>query len=192
MRPNRFRANLESLRSAIEENKTAEGEGLILSTIHASKGLEYDSVYLIDSVDGTFPCVPEPRPKEDVSAWEEERRLFYVAMTRAKNNLTVFSYKDSPSCFVSEIFGENQPNSKGSRNKTVSDPFARNNFDVQAEYNLVTYGQTLVHRRYGEGRILNKTINKDRTDVNLTVDFGEKVKELSLRMLKAANLLEIK
>lgn len=68
VRPNRFRANLESLCAAIEENKTAEGEGLILSTIHSSKGLEYDGVYLIDSVDGTFPCVAEPGPKEDASA----------------------------------------------------------------------------------------------------------------------------
>ena len=192
VRPNRFRANIESLHSAIEENKTAEGEGIVLSTIHASKGLEYDSVYLIDAVDGTFPCVPQPTGKEDVSAWEEERRLFYVAMTRAKNNLTVFSYQNSLSCFVAEIFGEKRVGAKGNLHKTPADPFAMKDFDAEAEYNLVTSGQTLIHRRYGEGRILNKTINKDRTDVNLTVDFKGKVKELSLRMLKAANLLEIK
>ena len=93
VRPNRFRANLESLCAAIEENRDEEGEGLILSTIHSSKGLEYDSVYLIDAVDGTFPCVAEPAPKEDVGTWEEERRLFYVAMTRAKNSLTVWEMK---------------------------------------------------------------------------------------------------
>lgn len=192
VRPNRFRANLESLCSAIEKNRTKEGEGLILSTIHASKGLEYDSVYLIDSVDGTFPCVPEPGPKEDVSAWEEERRVFYVAMTRAKNSLTVFSYKDSPSCFVSEIFEERQAGVKGKLCKTPVDPFAMKDFDAETEYNLVAHGQTLIHRRYGAGRVLNKAISKDRTDVNLTVDFKGKIKELSLRMLKAANLLEIK
>ncbi len=189
VRPNRFRANLDSLCAAIEENKTMDGEGLILSTIHASKGLEYDSVYLIDSVNGTFPCVPRPKDKEDASAWEEERRLFYVAMTRAKNILTVFSYQDSPSDFVTEIFDEKQ---KGNAHRTPVDPFAEKAFDVQTEYDFIKCGQTLLHRRYGEGRILHKAINKDRTDVNLTVDFEGKVKELSLRMLKMAKLLEIK
>ena len=118
--------------------------------------------------------------------------MFYVAMTRAKNSLTVFSYKDSPSCFVSEIFEERQAGVKGKLCKTPVDPFAMKDFDAETEYNLVTRGQTLIHRQYGAGRVLNKAISKDRTDVNLTVDFKGKVKELSLRMLKAANLLEIK
>lgn len=59
---------------------------LILSTIHSAKGLEWDSVYVIHAADGNIPSDMATDSPEEV---EEERRLFYVAMTRAKNNLTV-------------------------------------------------------------------------------------------------------
>ena len=58
---------------------------LILSTIHSAKGLEWDSVYVIHASDGNIPSDINGRPEEI----EEERRLFYVAMTRAKNHLNV-------------------------------------------------------------------------------------------------------
>ena len=59
---------------------------LILSTIHSAKGLEWDSVYVIHAADGNIPSDMATDSPEEI---EEERRLFYVAMTRAKNNLTV-------------------------------------------------------------------------------------------------------
>lgn len=59
---------------------------LILSTIHSAKGLEWDSVYVIHAADGNIPADMATGSAEEI---EEERRLFYVAMTRAKNNLTV-------------------------------------------------------------------------------------------------------
>ncbi|MDO5718433.1 MAG: ATP-dependent helicase [Tissierellia bacterium] len=68
---------------------------VVLSTIHSAKGLEYDSVYLIDLVQGEFPSKKstdiDPRGVEP--GIEEERRLFYVAMTRAKSNLCLISLK---------------------------------------------------------------------------------------------------
>ncbi|MBQ9028476.1 MAG: ATP-dependent helicase, partial [Lachnospiraceae bacterium] len=67
----------------------------ILSTIHASKGLEYDTVYLMDVMDGIFPeeapASTKYMSKEERRAFEEERRLFYVGMTRARNKLCVFT-----------------------------------------------------------------------------------------------------
>lgn len=57
---------------------------LILSTVHSAKGLEWDSVYLMNVVDGTFPS---EFACGDAGLIEEERRLLYVAMTRAKNRL---------------------------------------------------------------------------------------------------------
>ncbi len=63
--------------SEVEENK------LILSTIHSAKGLEWDVVFILGLADGRFPhqnAVPGPQ-------WEEERRLLYVAVTRAKKEL---------------------------------------------------------------------------------------------------------
>jgi DNA helicase-2/ATP-dependent DNA helicase PcrA len=59
---------------------------LILSTIHSAKGLEWDSVYVIHAADGNIPSDMATGSPEEI---EEERRLFYVAMTRARNHLTV-------------------------------------------------------------------------------------------------------
>lgn len=57
-------------------------EHLVLSTIHQAKGLEWQVVFLIGLSDGQFP---HPKALEDPAALEEERRLFYVAVTRAKD-----------------------------------------------------------------------------------------------------------
>ncbi len=61
---------------------------LVLSTIHSAKGMEWDTVYLLNVVDGTFPSEFATRKPELI---EEERRLLYVAMTRARNELLLYS-----------------------------------------------------------------------------------------------------
>jgi ATP-dependent DNA helicase UvrD/PcrA len=93
-----------------------EDEKLVLSTIHSSKGLEWHSVFLIHLVDGYFPSMQSVNSEEQL---EEERRLFYVAATRAQRNLYLMtpelegrawnSYDPSgiafsePSRFISEL-----------------------------------------------------------------------------------------
>jgi DNA helicase-2/ATP-dependent DNA helicase PcrA len=70
---------------------------LVLSTIHSAKGLEWDIVYIINATDGHIPSDMATRSDEEI---EEERRLFYVAMTRAKRLLYVccpVQYYVSPS-----------------------------------------------------------------------------------------------
>ena len=57
---------------------------LILSTIHSAKGQEWNSVFVLNCVDG---CIPSDLATESTSEIEEERRLLYVAMTRAKDHL---------------------------------------------------------------------------------------------------------
>ena len=59
---------------------------LVLSTIHSAKGGEWKSVYVIHAADG---CLPSDMALSDKDGLEEERRLFYVAITRAKDNLYV-------------------------------------------------------------------------------------------------------
>jgi DNA helicase II / ATP-dependent DNA helicase PcrA len=61
-----------------------EDDQLVLSTIHSAKGLEWHSVFVIWVLDGKFPSLYSFTSEEDL---EEERRLFYVAITRAKQNL---------------------------------------------------------------------------------------------------------
>jgi DNA helicase-2/ATP-dependent DNA helicase PcrA len=64
----------------------AEDDALILSTAHSAKGKEWDAVFVIWAVDGYFPLA---RAAGDDEQLEEERRLMYVAMTRARNHLVV-------------------------------------------------------------------------------------------------------
>ena len=80
-----------------------------LSTIHSSKGLEYDSVFIADVYDGKFPSSvsnPFSRAKDNADGEQEERRLFYVGMTRAKNQLTIMAISDRPSSYIAELFPE--------------------------------------------------------------------------------------
>lgn len=88
-------------------NETSEGRGVQLLSVHASKGLEFKSVYVVDLMDGRFP---NRKLMNKGGSIEEERRLFYVAITRAKENLVLsFAKKDSlknldytPSIFLYE------------------------------------------------------------------------------------------
>jgi DNA helicase-2/ATP-dependent DNA helicase PcrA len=65
---------------------TDEDDALILSTVHSSKGKEWDVVFVIHAADGVFPMA---RAAVEEAQVEEERRLLYVAMTRARNELYV-------------------------------------------------------------------------------------------------------
>ncbi len=72
------------------------GQGFVeLTTAHRSKGLERDYIFLLDCQEGIFP--------DDKADIEEERRLFYVAMTRAKEQLFIIHLAENPSRFLSEI-----------------------------------------------------------------------------------------
>ena len=89
-----------------EKKKSLDQEGVRLMTIHAAKGLEFDSVFLIEANEGSIPY----RKAKTEGEIEEERRLFYVAMTRAKELLKICYVKTkngkevSPSRFVEELF----------------------------------------------------------------------------------------
>ncbi|NLY86011.1 MAG: ATP-dependent helicase [Tissierellia bacterium] len=103
-----YRLNyLENLCSKSQRNRN----GLTLSTIHSAKGLEFDRVYMVDLVDGDFPSISsvEGVEKGRFDLFEEERRLFYVGMTRAKYHLslitvnTIGERKVEPSRFIGEL-----------------------------------------------------------------------------------------
>lgn len=74
----------ELLRQAAD--REARGEGVSLMTMHSSKGLEFKVVYILDANEGV---TPHHKAVLDADL-EEERRMFYVAMTRAKDRLHIF------------------------------------------------------------------------------------------------------
>ncbi len=88
-----------------ERQKSMDQEGVRLMTLHAAKGLEFDAVWLIEAVEGQIPYKKAKTDRET----EEERRLFYVGMTRAREQLTVCYTKSKngkaaePSRFVDEL-----------------------------------------------------------------------------------------
>jgi DNA helicase-2/ATP-dependent DNA helicase PcrA len=75
------------------EPTDSDDEKLVLSTIHSAKGLEWHTVFIIHLVEGYFP---DMRSMESVEDLEEERRLFYVAATRAKKNLFLITPELEP------------------------------------------------------------------------------------------------
>lgn len=107
-----FLMRLDQLRELTADNAKDDPMGIILTTAHSSKGLEYDTVYLMDVYDGQFPCataIDAQNQMHNINPLQEERRLFYVAMTRAKNHLSVFSIKGKPSSFTDEILPPPKP-----------------------------------------------------------------------------------
>ncbi len=76
------------------------------STIHASKGLEADYIILSHLKSGKFGFPSEIEEKRDEFLYAEERRLFYVAMTRAKEKIFFVTHKKKPSSFMEEIMVE--------------------------------------------------------------------------------------
>ena len=121
--------------------------GIELSTMHSSKGLEYDTVFVIDAVEGVIPHTKAVLD-EDI---EEERRLFYVALTRAKNSLNIYS--------VEERF-----------NKPVS--ISRFVGELKVDYDEIVSGTEVSHKKYGKGII--KNVDEKR----VCVYFGKLRKEL--------------
>lgn len=121
-----FGGQYASLRELLEEllllgemygqDVTGAGEAdrdsaLVLSTIHQAKGLEWQAVFVIHLVEGMFPS---PRALDEANGEEEERRIFYVAMTRARDELYLCypiirpggyssSLVQQPSRFVQEL-----------------------------------------------------------------------------------------
>ncbi|AFF19954.1 rep helicase, single-stranded DNA-dependent ATPase [Helicobacter pylori ELS37] len=103
----------------IGSSEATQGEGVNLLSVHASKGLEFKDVYIIDLMEGRFP---NHKLMNTGGGIEEERRLFYVAITRAKENLWLSYAKNElrenvkpkehkPSVFLYEA-GLLKPNSK--------------------------------------------------------------------------------
>ncbi|MCR5338853.1 MAG: ATP-dependent helicase [Lachnospiraceae bacterium] len=148
-----YLARLEYLQSMLKRRESDPECRFILSTIHSSKGLEYDRVYLMDVCDGVFPGI---KGKGSISVseqgsrdMEEERRLFYVGITRAKNELSIFRMLDGDSIFINEI------TSKPDSRKVTDVSTVLGNFkagEMTSDSELVI-GERVVQKQYGAGTV---------------------------------------
>lgn len=181
-----LKTRIGELQTIIAQKEMDYDAKVILSTIHSSKGLEYDTVYLMDVKTGILPAenIKDYSNKEKANVYEEDRRLFYVGMTRAKNELNVFDFGyESP--FVKEIFEKSSVNSKKVKkyNEKTTVPYTvavqtNNNHINSVLYNSckneILRTKTLEHKVFGKGEVTE--INDDR----LTVRFSDKTRKLSL------------
>jgi DNA helicase-2/ATP-dependent DNA helicase PcrA len=98
----------ESFANPVSKKNTHDEDQIVLSTIHQAKGLEWEAVFIIHLVNGQFP---NDRALKESRGVEEERRLFYVAVTRAKTHLYLTyplmagfdTMMQGPSLFLEEV-----------------------------------------------------------------------------------------
>jgi DNA helicase-2/ATP-dependent DNA helicase PcrA len=138
-------------------------DGVQLMTLHSAKGLEFALVFVVGMEDGLFPTA---RSREDPSKLEEERRLFYVGMTRACQRLVLTHaerrrlYGSELPCrrslFLSEVpaalLQDLRPRAHVSR--PLYQPPQRASHPAVEEANTLTPGTGVMHPRFGEGVVL--------------------------------------
>lgn len=160
--PMQFLSRLKELQRIVEAGTPDSKSQFILSTIHSSKGLEYEHVILADVLDGILPKKPseEQSLQERESLLEEERRLFYVAMTRAKRELLLYRFSEEglSSSFVNNLF---PPQTKAISTSALIQPnyqsISKKDFSKISEKYIP---QTKVHHRmFGSGIIMEKDQN---------------------------------
>ncbi len=173
------------LNQNVQEDEQAQ---ISLITVHNTKGLEYDHVIITGMEDGLFPSQRSTLPSEI----EEERRLFYVAMTRAKTVLDL-SYSHSrfhfghyqynePSRFLQEIPSEyiqNPQRLKAVRKSRQEPQYIPVNIPIkQKKLNQkLAYpkGTKIYHDDYGEGYVLKSKIEKNLEVINIRFVSGKQI-----------------
>ena len=148
--------NISEISSSVKEttNKEDGDNQLVLSTIHKAKGLEWDIVFIISLSEKLFPTTHITKEEQDI---EEERRIFYVAVTRARDELFLISPKSThsykrmnflnPSRFVSELDSSLYERIDFSNNLT-------NNYPSTANQTLINKNLSKMRKKHGSSQFL--------------------------------------
>ncbi len=184
---------LEHIALVMDSDDTTDSSYISILTMHASKGLEFDIVFLPSLEEGVFPS-DRTLNEGGEKGLEEERRLAYVAMTRARKKLYI-SYAISrllygkwqnnpPSRFVREI-PNNYINDLDVIEAFATDKFKAINSAIKSNNsNLVVKiipGQEVFHKVYGSGTVLD--VEGDRVDVRFDMHGFKKIKADFLEVL---------
>lgn len=141
--------------------KEEQKQGITLTTMHSSKGLEYEVVFVMDCNEG---ICPHKKALKDADL-EEERRLFYVAVTRAKTYLLLYSLK--------ELYQKDVKES----------PYIN---EIRLDKERYSVGKRVRHARFGEGRIV--AVSQDK--ISILFDGKKGKKTFALSFVLSNNILE--
>lgn len=175
-----FLIRLKELEAVIKNGTDGNGK-LVLSTIHSAKGLEYDNVILVDVIDGQFPKIDGNFTSESTKiALEEERRLFYVGITRAKEELVLIKYEEYgySSMFVSHFVPKQKNKITHIRKKRQMIP------DV--DLTIFNPGKVVVHTAFGKG-----VIRKVENDIAEIYFDKKELKKIVLSLAVSNGLMKI-
>ena len=176
------------------DNYDENSDTVVLMTLHSAKGLEFGNVFLCGMEEGLFPSSRSMFSSEEI---EEERRLCYVGITRAKKHLTISyalrrnlyggSQYANPSRFLGEIpeeftnviaqkteqAHEIDSSSKPSKQALFNDIFNKKAFDVRSKPVNIDFapGDVVTHRKFGKGMILSVT--PEGNDVRIEIAFDD-------------------
>lgn len=145
--------HIERVKSELVDNKHNKNtDGVIFTTMHSAKGLEFKNVYIIGANEGTIPHEKSydlDDDKKKAEQIEEERRLMYVAITRAEENL----YISSPI---------NKYGKKVSKSRFIDDIKA----PTKEEMDNIIIGDKIYHKRFKEGTVVQKENNLIKAKFN--------------------------
>ena len=167
---NEYLEHIEKVKEEIIDNKNnKETHGVIFTTMHSAKGLEFRNVYVIGANEGTIPheksydLEEEEKRNQQI---EEERRLMYVAITRAEEKICIsspknkYSRKVSKSRFIDDIKGP-----------------------TKSEVENISIGDKIYHKIFKEGIILEKSND------TVKIKFKESEKTLNLKTCIAKRII---
>lgn len=157
-----FFAHIKDVEENISLSKKINQDAIILSTIHGVKGMEFKNVYMID-------CIDEFIPHKNADDEEEERRIFYVAMTRAIENLSMYV-----------------PKTIRNDTKNITPFLGKINDFVTPEY---TGGFKINQRVYS--KINGYGTVEELKDGVVTIIFGNVLKRFDIKTVVQANLIKI-
>jgi DNA helicase-2/ATP-dependent DNA helicase PcrA len=172
---------LDTVSLATDADVVAAGGGAVtLSTLHAAKGLEFPAVFIVGLEEG---YLPHGESREDAEEIEEERRLLYVGMTRARDELTLtlagrrlvygkVQYR-SASRFVEEIPAEALEHLSAPR---AARPTIFEHVPEDVPQHPLVRGRRVRHPRYGYGVILAQEGSGDETRLTVYFDRAGKKK----------------
>ncbi len=166
-----YLAHIDKVKEELKENQNkTEMDGVVFTTMHSAKGLEFKNVYIIGINEGTIPHEKSYEIDNDekkLEQIEEERRLLYVGITRAEDNLTLsypksrYGKKVYKSRFLDDI---NRPTKK--------------------EIKSIKIGDRINHKSFGDGIVTGKEGNM------LEVKFKNVKKNIDYQFCKMKNILK--